>query len=456
MRVPRLSTAAATPATLITSLVIPALGLVGLLVSILVLSTAGAQDQVPVVEETREMAERELLDRDFLNDQLLSDETISDGRAALSNLNERRDAVNGEIDGMRLDVEILADRLANTEFSIINQERLVEQARLAQRTMAMQRTEILVEISTIQADVDALKQALVDKAVTAYMIPRADANAEYLASASVTEAQTKMVLIDALADRDVSVIDQLAAREAALARNEFTLAELATEAAKVHTEEMLTQESLEANRVEYEYLQELLATKIAASEAVVSSLDSQQFLIDQEIAERHEQLRVIATKRAERRARCESQGGTVTDDGEEIDCSFLGAQPAPGSMVWPLFTDVSSEFGPRMHPIALVERMHDGIDFDGATGDPIGAAAAGEVFFVGWISGYGNTTLIDHGGGVETLYAHQSDFAVSEGDFVEAGQTIGYVGSTGNSTGPHLHFEVSVDGAPVDPRDFLS
>lgn len=428
------------------------------LLALVTVSTAGAQaqEQLLVVEESQEMGEREFLDQEYLHSQLLSDETIASGRAALSNLNERRDAVNGEILGMRLDVEILTDRLANTEFAIVNQERLVEQARASQRTMAMQRTEILLEISTIQTDVAVLKQAVIDKAVAAYMIPRSDANAEYLSSASVSEAQTKMVMIDTLADGDISVIDHLAARELALARNEFTLTELANEAAKIHTEELLTQESLEANRLEYERLQELLASKINDSQAVVSALDSQQLQIDLEIAERREQLRAIAEKRAERRARCETQGGTVTDDGEEIDCSFLGAVPAPGSMIWPLFSDVSSEFGPRLHPIDQVERMHDGIDFDGATGDPIGAAGAGEVFFVGWISGYGNTTLIDHGGGVETLYAHQDGFAVSEGEFVEAGQTIGYVGSTGNSTGPHLHFEVSVDGVAVDPRQFLS
>jgi murein DD-endopeptidase MepM/ murein hydrolase activator NlpD len=108
-----------------------------------------------------------------------------------------------------------------------------------------------------------------------------------------------------------------------------------------------------------------------------------------------------------------------------------------------------------MHPILGYRRLHTGVDMNAAYGDPIVAAADGRVIFTGWRGGYGNTVIIDHGGGVATLYAHQSSIAVGYGDVVNGGDVIGYIGSTGLSTGPHLHFEVRESGTPVDPAGYL-
>ena len=99
--------------------------------------------------------------------------------------------------------------------------------------------------------------------------------------------------------------------------------------------------------------------------------------------------------------------------------------------------------------------MHTGIDIGAPSGAPIVAAAAGTVLVAGWEEGYGNTVVIDHGGGIATLYGHQSSIAVAVGQSVTRGQVIGAVGSTGHSTGPHLHFEVRVNGSPVDPLGYL-
>jgi murein DD-endopeptidase MepM/ murein hydrolase activator NlpD len=99
--------------------------------------------------------------------------------------------------------------------------------------------------------------------------------------------------------------------------------------------------------------------------------------------------------------------------------------------------------------------MHNGVDMNGGMGQKIVAAAAGTVFFAGVKGGYGNSIMIDHGGGMVTLYAHQSSFAVSDGQKVNVGQVIGYVGSSGVSTGPHLHFEVRINGNPVNPAKYL-
>jgi murein DD-endopeptidase MepM/ murein hydrolase activator NlpD len=118
-------------------------------------------------------------------------------------------------------------------------------------------------------------------------------------------------------------------------------------------------------------------------------------------------------------------------------------QPVPGR--------IGSGFGMRLHPIAHVYRMHTGVDIGAPYGTPIRAGGDGKVVSAGWRGGYGNAIIVDHGGGVATLYAHCSRFAVSVGEIVKAGQTIAYVGSTGYSTGPHVHFEVRVHGEPVNP-----
>jgi murein DD-endopeptidase MepM/ murein hydrolase activator NlpD len=100
-------------------------------------------------------------------------------------------------------------------------------------------------------------------------------------------------------------------------------------------------------------------------------------------------------------------------------------------------------------------RMHEGIDISAGTGTPIAAAAAGTVISAGWMGGYGNLVVIDHGGGLATAYAHLSGFGVGSGQSVGQGQVIGYVGCTGHCYGPHVHFEVRVNGAAVDPLGYL-
>jgi murein DD-endopeptidase MepM/ murein hydrolase activator NlpD len=126
-----------------------------------------------------------------------------------------------------------------------------------------------------------------------------------------------------------------------------------------------------------------------------------------------------------------------------------------GVLSWPVVAPVTSGFGYRIHPIFRVRSLHTGIDLDAAMGESIKAAAAGTVIFAGWRGGYGKCIIIDHGGGIATLYAHQSTILASAGQVVKRGAVIGKVGSTGYSTGPHLHFEVRVNGSPVDPMGYL-
>jgi len=123
--------------------------------------------------------------------------------------------------------------------------------------------------------------------------------------------------------------------------------------------------------------------------------------------------------------------------------------PSSAGLIWPASGPVTSPFGWRWG------RMHEGIDIGASYGSGIHAAAAGTVIYCGWESGYGNLVVIDHGGNLATAYGHQSAIAVTCGQQVSQGQVIGYVGSTGHSTGPHLHFEVRINGAPVDPLGYL-
>jgi murein DD-endopeptidase MepM/ murein hydrolase activator NlpD len=128
---------------------------------------------------------------------------------------------------------------------------------------------------------------------------------------------------------------------------------------------------------------------------------------------------------------------------------------APAYFSWPVSGPITSPFGMRADPFGHGFTMHTGLDIGAPMGATITAAAGGRILFAGWYGGYGNAIIIDHGGSTVTLYGHCSQIFVGKGQDVQRGQAIGAVGSTGMSTGPHLHFEVRVNGIPVDPSGRL-
>ena len=134
----------------------------------------------------------------------------------------------------------------------------------------------------------------------------------------------------------------------------------------------------------------------------------------------------------------------------------LRAARASGRMARPSNGPITSGFGSRYHPVLGYSRFHAGTDFGDYEGEPIYAAETGIVVFAGWYGGYGNTVILDHGDGITTLYAHASRLDVAEGGTVRKGNVIAGVGTTGLSTGPHLHFEVRRSGEPVDPMNFIA
>ena len=126
-----------------------------------------------------------------------------------------------------------------------------------------------------------------------------------------------------------------------------------------------------------------------------------------------------------------------------------------GAMIWPVNGVITSPYGYRTHPIFGTTIYHSGIDIGVDYGTPVQAADGGTVVEAGWVSGYGYAVVIDHGNGLSTLYGHNQELAVSAGQSVSQGQVIAYAGSTGNSTGPHVHFEVRANGDPVDPQGYV-
>ncbi|NLM26633.1 MAG: peptidoglycan DD-metalloendopeptidase family protein [Clostridiaceae bacterium] len=219
-------------------------------------------------------------------------------------------------------------------------------------------------------------------------------------------------------------------------------------------------DSLERKRIEIEQLKEqkalevencieqanLYAQKIEELEVSRSSLENRIYADDKEIK------------------KYEKMMDQMLKESKELEqliknMKTMGAEYIGGTMVWPMPTNkhIASGYGNRLHPIYKVWKMHTGIDIGSAMNEQIVAAADGVVIYAGSRSGYGNTIIIDHGGGITTLYAHivNRGFNVKTGQYVKAEQAIAKAGMTGTATGPHLHFEVRVNGAPQNPLKYV-
>lgn len=206
-----------------------------------------------------------------------------------------------------------------------------------------------------------------------------------------------------------------------------------------------------------------LQADINANAAQLSDLEAQeaefQTQIDALVAKREEERRQ-AELEEQRRLQQQQSGGTTSGGSSSGGSSSGGGKTVgTGSLAWPVNCPyITSRYGMRVHPISGEYKNHGGIDIGASYGSPIYASDGGTVTTSsdGWNSGYGNYVIIDHGNGYVTLYAHMSSRACSVGDSVSQGQVIGYVGSSGNSTGAHLHFEVYAGGGRTDPLSYFS
>jgi len=183
----------------------------------------------------------------------------------------------------------------------------------------------------------------------------------------------------------------------------------------------------------------------------IDNLKASRSDVEEEIREINEKLRKL-----------EEQEDDLIKKSKELENQIKSLQRSVkyigGNMVWPVPSchNITSYYGNRLHPVLKKYKMHTGIDIGASSGASIVAANKGVVIYAGWQSGYGNTVIVDHGGGITTLYAHCSKILVHTGQSVDASQVIAKVGSTGLSTGPHLHFEVRKNGSTVNPLSYTS
>lgn len=244
-----------------------------------------------------------------------------------------------------------------------------------------------------------------------------------LDSGSFADLFERIEIINAVAAYDQNLWNELKAK-----RDEIK---------KARDELVSQKENLEAMRNEEEAKKASLEAKLQQNKAVTQKIIAEIDKLEKAFQEQR---------------RIEEQAWSHANKNTSQTAQFVG-----GKFVFPINTRyISSYFGYRIHPIYKTRRMHTGVDIGGAMGESIFACNDGTVIVSGYnAGGYGNYIMIDHGGGVVTLYAHNSVNNVSVGQKVVRGQVIGKVGSTGASTGPHLHFEVRINGSPVNPLPYI-
>ncbi len=328
-----------------------------------------------------------------------------------------------------LDAKVLAARADLELAQSAYQEAEARYQRAARRTAVM-------KSRMLQA-----KSVLEDQAITAFMHYGTDSGRQlqrFVETSSWQELHEVTAFLDVIAEEQDRVID--------------TYRGLRDEAAKAQETEQVARDAARSLRDE-------VAGGVDAIEALRNEQDRAAREAERETEEQHRLIALLRVRQAgfeARMAALRRESEAIADLLRRRQSGQIPARSGVGVLGWPLsIVRITSEFGPRIHPIYGTERMHDGIDFGAASGVPIFAASDGVVVSAGERGGYGRAVVIDHGESLSTLYAHQSEIAAAVGDQVQRGQVIGYVGSTGYSTGPHLHFEVRVNGTPVDPMLYL-
>lgn len=269
-----------------------------------------------------------------------------------------------------------------------------------------------------------------------------------LDSGSPTDLADRMQYIEAIGAGQSAVLDELndaRAEQAEQKANVARLTERAEERRQAAADQLRRMRELQGEAREAANRVSSLVDERADRKRVAEREKRADLKRYRELEEERERLERILTERA-REQRERSDSG---DSGDSGDSSGSG-------MAMPVSGPITSHYGMRVHPVLGYEKLHDGTDFGVACGTPVKAAAGGTVVDRYFNTGYGNRVIIDHGGGIATTYNHLSDFAVSAGEQVGRGEVIGYVGSTGYSTGCHLHFMVLENGTPVNPMGYLS
>lgn len=357
-------------------------------------------------------------------------------------------ALNGKINSVSEQKAKLDQQMELTQDKIDATEEIIRQL----NAQIEQKTEELA-----QAELDLQEKS--DLFATRIRVMYENGDITYLdvllESNDLEDMMSRMTIISNIMDYDKKVVAEFKA-----AKEDIELKKTELEAdqkeQKTYQDSLQSQyHDLDAQADEQKAILAELNSNVDAKKAEEEKMQAEQESINSEIARLSAEAAKAAKEAAERAAR--AARAAKTSSGSSTAATY--SEPSSGTFTWPLpgygSGAITSPYGYRIHPITGKRKLHAGVDLGAPKGTQIVAAASGTVVKSYMSSSYGNYTVISHGNGIMTAYAHQSKRLVSEGDTVSAGQVIGTVGSTGNSTGNHLHFEVYVNGSTVNPMKYF-
>jgi murein DD-endopeptidase MepM/ murein hydrolase activator NlpD len=363
------------------------------------------------------------------------DSRISQLNAKIASARQREGVLTQEISIVTTKIRALEDDVssAQSRLDALEGELALHQARLDRVT-----ERYLLErhkLALIRRAYGIALTRLQERLIEAYESPGVDAIDVMLSASSFSDLLDQLEYFQRITSQNKQVADQLHESRDQMRR---TVARTRVLKAEVKRETDTVRARTDAQRAARDHLVSVQQQLDSARDSKRDTLSSVQES-EREFLHEVEGLQAASADLAARiRA---AQGGSSV--------ATPPSTPSSHGLIWPVNGPVTSGFGWRWG------RMHEGIDIGAPGGAPIVAAASGTVIYCGWMSGYGNLTVIDHGGGLATADGHQSGLAVGCGAAVAQGQLIGYVGCTGHCFGPHLHFEVRVNGTPVDPLGYL-
>lgn len=343
--------------------------------------------------------------------------------------------------GLDAKVAELDTRLRETQNDLFNAQVRLNSLVVRQRGMEAQ-------IQVVKGQLEGARNALRDQAIAVYTGgDRGGGLVDLLRMSDVGELAAKQAYLRAVS---VTQSDLILSTERLRDRSTDLLEELGTTRERTQAERsrVVAEESrLRSERESQAAVRHQLSVEIANHAVVLKEVVDRQDEFEAQARELEAQSSAIAEQLEIRQRESSSSSSSSSRSSSSSSSSSFGGPLAS--------IRVSSGYGFRVHPIYGSVRLHTGVDLSATTGTPIRAAADGVVASAGWLGGYGNAVVLDHGGGKATLYAHQSAMNVRQGQEVGKGDVIGRVGCTGSCTGPHLHYEVRLNGKPVDPSPYL-
>lgn len=367
-------------------------------------------------------------------------------------LDDQVQDLQGQIDSSRLEQENWQQVIEDVSAKLKQIQADLDAANARLQGIRNKQAEINAQIVATQNEIVKMeaylktRQNVLNRRVRAiYMHDQLNYLEVILGANSFSDFANRVELLKRIIRSDYNLILEIQKQKAAIEAKKAQLEEDKRQLDALAAEAEKTQKEIAAKKAEQQKVLDAAKSNKAAAAQMEQDLNAQlasvRNLIQQRLAAAE-----AARQAAQQAAESDNGGGGGSDD------NYV---QGTGAMSWPCSGPITSPFGYRTHPIFGTTIFHAGIDIGVDYGTPIHAADSGVVVYSGWISGYGNAVIIDHGGGVSTLYGHNQSLAVSEGQSVSKGSVIAYAGSTGNSTGPHCHFEVDVNGSPVNPMGYL-